>query len=350
MCTKPDNSYGQYIHNHHHAGHHKGHDTVGKQCRPGQLPVCRIKALFFFILSSECTDNGKSGQDLTGDQIDVIYQLLHLFEFRHCNRYKQHDIADNHNNCQYDNPAHAGACFYHLDDTSNTKNRRIRNHAQQQHRYHLDLLDIICTSRNQRRGREFIHFRIGKSDNLFEYLISQIATDSGSNTGGKQSDKNRYHTHQKCHADHLKTRRQKIRLLNPVDIKSRRFICGNCIGNSHRFYQRASHRIERFFHAIAHRKHVILLHLSTLEHRRKNRTDIHAGHFHLVSILIFFFLPEALQLHMHHLSDLLYRHVFKHGRILTGLLCHELFEGSFFHRTHLVIHKECNGQRFIRCI
>ena len=53
---------------------------------------------------------------------------------------------------------------------------------------------------------------------------------------------------------------------------------------------------------------------------------------------------------MHHLSDLLYRHVFKHGRILTGLLCHELFEGSFLHRTHLVIHKECNGQRFIRCI
>ena len=53
---------------------------------------------------------------------------------------------------------------------------------------------------------------------------------------------------------------------------------------------------------------------------------------------------------MHHLADLLYRHVFKHGRILTGLLCHELFEGSFFHRTHLVIHKECNGQRFIRCI
>ena len=53
---------------------------------------------------------------------------------------------------------------------------------------------------------------------------------------------------------------------------------------------------------------------------------------------------------MHHLADLLYRHVFKRGSILTGLLCHELFEGSFLHRTHLVIHKECNGQRFIRCI
>ena len=53
---------------------------------------------------------------------------------------------------------------------------------------------------------------------------------------------------------------------------------------------------------------------------------------------------------MHHLADLLYRHVFKRRNILTGLLRHELFEGGFLHRTHLVIHKECNGQRFIRCI
>ena len=47
---------------------------------------------------------------------------------------------------------------------------------------------------------------------------------------------------------------------------------------------------------------------------------------------------------MHHLADLLNRHVFKHRRILTGLLCHELFKGILLHRTHLVIHQQCNGQ------
>ena len=39
----------------------------------------------------------------------------------------------------------------------------------------------------------------------------------------------------------------------------------------------------------------------------------------LAIIVILFFLLEALQLHMHHLADLLNRHVFKHRRILTGL-------------------------------
>ena len=344
MCTEPYDSDGQHVHNHHHTRHHKGHNAVGEQGCFGQFLIRTVEALFLFVLSSERTDDRESGQDFTRYEVDVVNQFLHQLKFRHRKGDKQHHVSENDDDRKNNDPFHTGSRFHDFQHTADAKDRSVGNHSQHHDGDHLDLLDIVRASGNQRCGGELIHLRIGESDNPFEYFFAQIAADSGADAGGKQSDENSYHTHQECHADHLEACSQKVRFLNLVYIEARRFVCGNCIRNAHRFYQGASHRIKRFFHAVAHREHGVFIHLSALEHRCKDWTDIHTGDFDFVSIVILFFLLEALQLHMHHLADLLNRHVFKHRRILTGLLCHELFKGILLHRTHLVIHQQCNGQ------
>ena len=146
--TYPYNSYGKYIHDHHHTRHHKCHDTVCKKHSLCQLFIRTVKTFFFFFLTAKCANNGKSCKNLTRNQVDIVDQLLHQFEFWHSHRHQYHDISKNHKNCQNNDPAHSGSGLHNFDHTTDTKDRCIGNHTKKQHRYHLDLLNIVRASRN----------------------------------------------------------------------------------------------------------------------------------------------------------------------------------------------------------
>ncbi len=49
-----------------------------------------------------------------------------------------------------------------------------RNYAQKHHKHHLDLLNIICSTRNKRRCRKGLHFSIRKGNNLFKETFAKI--------------------------------------------------------------------------------------------------------------------------------------------------------------------------------
>ena len=82
------------------------------------------------FLCMERTNNRKSGQNLSTDQIQFIYHVLYDFEFRH-NYNEKH--CHNHNNkqhCQAYDPEHIHICLRYFQNSSDCHDRRIQHHTK----------------------------------------------------------------------------------------------------------------------------------------------------------------------------------------------------------------------------
>ena len=177
VSADPNNQNRNAVHDKHHNRHHKGHRTVGKQLGLKQILIRLIKALFLVLFPTECANRHNAGQHFTGDQIQAVYQLLHDFKFRHRDAGQRADARHHDNNGENNCPAHAGAGLDYHDNAADCDNRRVQHHAQQHDRNHLNLLNIIGRTRNQRRCRKFFHLCIGKLHDLLVNGSAQIASD-----------------------------------------------------------------------------------------------------------------------------------------------------------------------------
>ena len=95
LGAEPDDHDADAVHQKHHDGHHKGHHPVGEQLGSGQVAVGGVKALLLMLFAAEGANHRHAGKNLAADQIQPVYQGLHLFEFGH-GHHHQHD--DHHRN------------------------------------------------------------------------------------------------------------------------------------------------------------------------------------------------------------------------------------------------------------
>ena len=170
LSSEPYDHDGNTVHNQHHHRHHKGHDTVGEQLGFHQILICGFKTVFLEFFPAESTDDGDSGKDFPGHQIQTVHQGLHFLEFGHSHLH-QHKHHDGNSRYRYpDNPAQAGFSAHYLDNTAYPDDRGIQHHTQQHNLHHLYLLDIVGASRDQRSNRKLIQLVIGKGHNLGKNL------------------------------------------------------------------------------------------------------------------------------------------------------------------------------------
>ncbi len=101
----PDNQNHNGIHQEHHRRHHKyQYCAVDEQVCFGQILVCLIKPFLFMFLRIECADDHQTGKYFTHNQVQLIDQGLHRFEFRKSNReHHQHHRQYDTESCG-DNP------------------------------------------------------------------------------------------------------------------------------------------------------------------------------------------------------------------------------------------------------
>ena len=79
-----------------------------------------------------------------------VNKILQHFELWHNNKEQQQNYKCNDNNRKSDDPGHGYIRLHNLQHSTDCKDWRIQNHTKQHNDQHLNLLDIIRTSRDQR--------------------------------------------------------------------------------------------------------------------------------------------------------------------------------------------------------
>ncbi len=207
LSAEPYDSNRNGIHDKHHNRHHESHDPVGEHLCRHQLFIGLIKSFFFIFFTAESSDDRNTCEDLSGNQVHFVHQCLHQLEFRHGNSHQRSDQKKDYADCYRNDPAHARFCMRNLDNASDSQNRCIAYHSKQHDRNHLHLLNIICTSCDQRRRRKFIHFRMRKRNDFSKNPVAQPHTDSRGNSRRQKAYCNRGAHHKNCHQQHFRTNR-----------------------------------------------------------------------------------------------------------------------------------------------
>ena len=183
MRSHPGDQNAESAHDEHHRRHHEGHDAVREELCAHQIGVGVVKTLLLCLLPSECSDHHQSGQDLSGNQIQPVHQLLHALELRHRQHDKREDDAHNHCDPQQNHPAHVGVGLIDLHDSPDCQHRRIEHHPEHHRCDHLDLLDIIGRPGDQGGGLKMIHLCVRVPDDIPENLQAKVSPDTSANPG-----------------------------------------------------------------------------------------------------------------------------------------------------------------------
>ena len=224
VCAKPDNRNRDHVHNQHHARHHKGHDAVGEQLGARQGDVGPVKALFLVLFTAECTDNRQTGQDLTGNQIEVIDERLHLLKARQRNAHQNGNQAHDRTNGDRDNPCHTGFGAHDAENTAHAQNRSIEHDAQQHNDDHLHLLDVVGRARDERRGGKLGHLLVAERDNAGKQAFTQVHGEFCRRARGDQADQNGSCDHAERQRQHFAAGREQVVHLHFVQVVAQRFI------------------------------------------------------------------------------------------------------------------------------
>ena len=210
MPAYPDDHKGHQVHQEHHRGHHEGGDAVDKAVVAGKLAVGNFKTVFLILLRAEGAYDHHTAQMLAHDEIQTVDQLLDELKFRHDDRIDDGDKPDQDQDAYGNDPAHGCAlrqCHY---DTAHADDRCIQKCAGHQNKKELDLVNIVCRARDERRSRELVKLPIGERGNLLENIMAHIAADAGGKARGAEGNADNGKHHAERHEQHFRACNQNV--------------------------------------------------------------------------------------------------------------------------------------------
>ena len=168
MAAEPHDADRHKVHDEHHKRHHERHDAVREQLRFHQARARLVEAILLMLLAVERPHDRKAHEHLARHEVHAVDQLLHDLELRHGDLDEHHEDERDREHGDDDDQTHREVGARDHDDAADCEDGRVENHAQQHHGDHLDLLDIVGPTRNQRRRAKRLNFSIREGDDLVE--------------------------------------------------------------------------------------------------------------------------------------------------------------------------------------
>ena len=220
MGADPYDQYRGAVHNQHDQRHQACHGTCGEQIGFQNITVCFRKFLTLTFLIIEGTDDRHSIQNFTNDGIQLVHQLLQHLELRHNKGECHHHDTQNEHNDKCDDPCHGYIGIYNLDHSTDSYDRSIDDNTQNHYQRHLNLLDIIGGTCNQRIRGEFIKFSTGEVFNLIENILAQVSGYTCRDTRCQKADSNCRSRRAKRYRQHHKPVLEQIGILYGIHINT----------------------------------------------------------------------------------------------------------------------------------
>ena len=128
-ASKPDDQDGHKTHQECHCGHDCSDCAIYEDVDSGKISINVIKALFFFLLIIEGTNDQHTGKQFSCDQVQIIDQFLDDAEFRQSDI--EGDCHKNNDNDQHSTKYSCHTCItQHLEQRGQTHKRCEQNNSQ----------------------------------------------------------------------------------------------------------------------------------------------------------------------------------------------------------------------------
>jgi len=180
----PDDEHGDGAHQEGHDRHDQGQGAVDEQVDFGDVRIDVVKALLLHGLVVEGADHQHAVEELAGDQVEAVDQLLDDAELRQRGRegdgHDQHDDADD----QAQDPQHLRIA-QHLEQGRESHQRREQDDAQHHGQHLLDLLDVIGRARDQAGRAEAGELLRGEGLRAGEDVAAHVAGGAGGGAAGQ---------------------------------------------------------------------------------------------------------------------------------------------------------------------
>ena len=275
MAAEPHDADRHKVHDEHHKRHHERHDAVREQLRFHQARARLVEAILLMLLAVERPHDRKAHEHLARHEVHAVDQLLHDLELRHGDLDEHHEDERNREDGDDDDPAHREVGARDHDDAADCEDGRVENHAQQHHGDHLDLLDIVGPTRNQRRRAKRLNFSIGEGDDLVEKPPTQGSSHLRRSSRREEADCNRDDHSERGEHEHLGARGEKIVHLHGIHVDAELLVFRPSGGDALLCDERVRHVTHRLTRLIEHGHHIVFAHKPGIERR-----------FHLVEVKV----------------------------------------------------------------
>ena len=275
MAAEPHDADRHEVHDEHHERHHERHDAIREQLRFHQARTRLIEALLLMLLAVERPHDRKAHEHLARHKVHAVDELLHDLELRHGDLDEHHEDERNREHGDDDDPAHREVGARDHDDAADCEDGRVEDHAQQHHGDHLDLLDIVGPTRNQRRRAKRLNFGVGEGDDLVEKPPAQGSSHLRRSSRREETDCDCHDHAERGEHEHLGARGEEIVHLHGIHVDAELLVFRPRRGNTLLRDERVRHVAHRLARLIEHGGHVIFAHKPGIKR-----------HFHLIKIKV----------------------------------------------------------------
>ena len=265
MAAEPHDADRHEVHDEHHERHHERHDAIREQLRFHQARTRPIEALLLMLLAVERPHDRKAHEHLARHKIHAVDELLHDLELRHGDLDEHHEDKRDREHGDDDDPTHREVGARDHDDAANCENGRVENHAQQHHGDHLDLLDIVGPTRNQRRRAKRLNFSIREGDDLVEKPPAQGSSHLRRSSRREEANYNCDDHAERGEHEHLGARGEEIVHLHGIHVDAELLVFRPRRGNTLLRDERVRHVAHRLARLIEHGHHIVFAHEPGIE-------------------------------------------------------------------------------------
>ncbi|GAA3161333.1 hypothetical protein GCM10020255_044600 [Rhodococcus baikonurensis] len=178
MATEPDDRDAGDVADQHYEREHQCHEAADAEGRLRQFAIGVAETLDLVRFPHECSDNPDARDLFAKNTVDGVETALHDPETGHHpgdqETHRDHEERD----ADAEDPGQIQVLPQSHDDAADAHDRRHDEDGATHHDHHLNLLDVVGVSGDQRRRAEVADFPGRERPDLMQHRRSQVASDA----------------------------------------------------------------------------------------------------------------------------------------------------------------------------